>query len=177
MQGRVCIRVNVADVDLDDDVALTQAVLSALVPGAAAVELVDAPWGVQQLDRALMMLRADGRTSELEVWALRSVHETRWASAPLWWCLDASPLFASGVEAAGLVQAINALPFLPQPAEVVVTNAHEQSISHTLLDELATRLDPGVCWLYLDPTSQAWSVAEREIARCVTPWGLREVRP
>ena len=177
MQGRIAVRVDVSDVDLDDDVALTQKVLASLVPGAVAVELVNAPWGVIQLDRSIHMLLADGRTSELEIWALRSVMESRWSSAPMWWCIDASPLFATGVDAATLVHNINALSFLPQPAELVIKNAHAQSIAHVLLDEIATRLDPGVCWLYLDPTSQAWDTAEREIARCTTPWGLRSIAP
>lgn len=176
MQGRVAVEVDVSQVDLDDDVDLTQHVLRALVPGAAAIELTNAPWGANQLDRALMMLQADGRTSELEVWAYRPVTETRWASVPVWWVFDASSLFASGIEAPALVDAINVLPFLPEPAEVVLKGAHEQAISHVLLDELATRLDPGISWLYLDPQTKAWETAKREVARCATPWGLRELR-
>lgn len=176
LEGRVSVSVDVRDVDLDDDTALVGAVLHALVPGAAAVQLTHAPWGSSQLDRSLMILAADARTAEVEVWAHRSVHETRWSAVPVWWCLDASTLFKAPTDAAGLVQAINSLPFLPQSAEVVVKAPHAQSIGAVLLDELHTRLDTGAGWLYLDRQDPAWATAEREIARAATSWGLREIR-
>lgn len=176
LQGRVRVDVDAREVDLDDETALTGAVIRALVPGAAAVRISHAPWGSGQLDRSLMLLSADARTAEIEVWCHRSVHETRWSAVPVWWCLDASSLFEAPVDAAGLVQAINSLPFLPQSAEVVIMNPHPQSIGAALLDELHTRLDTGAGWLYVDRDTEAWKVAEREVARAVTAWGLREAR-
>ena len=176
MQGRTVVEVDVSDVDLDDDLALVQTVLGALVPGAAAVELRGAPWGASQLDRSLMILAADARTAEIEIWAHRSVQERRWSAVPVWWCLDASALFSAPVGAADLVNAINVLPFLPQAAEVVLKAPHAQAIGAALFDELHTRLDVGIGWVYLDRDSPAWAEAEREIARCVTAWGLRELR-
>ena len=177
LEGRTIVEVDVGAVDLDDEGALTTAILRARVPGAAAVELVHAPWGTPDLDRALMLVAADARTENVELWACRSVHETRWAAHPMWWCLDASPLFAAQTTALGLVNAINSLPFLPPPAELLVVNPHPQSISGALLDELHTRLDPGCSWIYLDRASPAWVVAEREIARANTAWGLRVLQP
>lgn len=176
LEGRVSVEIDVRDVDLDDDTALVSAVLRAMTPGTAAVRLAHAPWGSSQLDRSLMILAADARTAEVEVWARRSVHETRWSAVPVWWCLDASSLFKAPLDAAGLVQGINSLPFLPQSAEVVVIEPHEQAIAAVLLDELHTRLDTGAGWIYLDRSSPAWATAERALADAATAWGLRELR-
>ncbi len=175
LQGCVAVEVDVSTVDLDEEGELTTAVLQARVPNTAAVELVNAPWGTSQLDRALLMLAADGRTEGIQIWACRTVHESRWASHPVWWCLDASALFVGAGGSTAIVNAINALPFLPPPTEVILLGPAPESVSAAALDELYTRLDPGGAWVYLDRGDESWGAVEREVARATTPWGLRDL--
>jgi hypothetical protein len=172
LQGRIAIEVDLDGRDLSDETALVQAVLHARVPGAVAVELRNAPWGSGALDRALTVMAADARTEGLVVWAMRQVNATSWSSGPIWWVFDASALFMAEVSAAALVNAINSLPFLPPPSEVALVSPALGALSAVLLDELSTRLD-AQGWIYVERGSEEWAVAEREIARAATPWGLR----
>jgi hypothetical protein len=174
-EGRPCLPVPVAELDLDDEGCLVQYVTRHRRPGIAFIELVgDVPWGAQPLDRALLMLAADARSADMvEVWQCRRVSEQRWAASPLWWVHDASELFAHARSISSVIESISLLPFVPPPAELVVVNPHPTQISAALLDEVSTRLDPGVSWLYVEHGSKEAIVAEREVAKANTPWGVR----
>lgn len=173
-EGLAALRVAVSDLDIANETCLVQAVCYGRPPGANVVVLEGVvPWGSAELDRALLMLASDGRTANMEVWAMRPPSEQRWSSVPVWWAFDISALLSKASTAALVVDAVNKLPFVPSPTELVAIDPHPQTISAAILDELATRLDAGVGWLYVERGSKAAQVAEREVSRASTPWGMR----
>ncbi len=172
LEGRVAAKVPCGGIDWDEPQNLVEAILRVRAPGLTAVELEDAPWGEPALDRGLLLCAADARCQGVEVIAQRSVSETRWASAPVWWVLDASPLLRVPTESPQLIHAINDLPFLPQPAEVIVENPHFANLSAVVLDEIHTRLDPEHAWIYVEDREAA-KRATRFLASASTGWGVR----
>lgn len=143
-------------------------------PGIGFIELEgEVPWGALELERALLLLSSDARTSELEVWASRPIASERWAAAPIWWVHDASAILASPRPVAHVIEAINALPYIPPPSELVVVRPSPTSVSAASLDELALRLDAGLSWIYADKDSEAALIAESEVSRASAAWGVR----
>jgi len=173
-EGQGAILIDVDDVDLQDEASLVAAVAANRLPGASVVMLTGTvPWGSKELDRCLLMLGADARTSNVEVWVRRPVSEHRWSAQPLWWVHDVSEILCAPRATQAVIHALNAIPFVPPPAEVVAIDPHPDTISAVSLDEVATRLDAGCGWLYVERGSKAAAVAEREVFRAATLWGVR----
>jgi hypothetical protein len=174
LAGRPALTIPASPAHLDyaDPRCLLHAVLQRRSPGVRYVQLVSAPWGQPGLDQAITNLEADPRTTHMVVWCERLATEPQWAAAPVWWSVDLSSLLAQPIHVSRLVDSLNSLPPLPQPAEMVVRHPHGQ-LAAAHLDELTTRLDCDVGWLYSQPGTPAWDACEVAVAQAVGCWGLR----
>lgn len=175
LAGRPALTVQAGQLDLSDPNCLVHRVLQRRQPGVTLVQLVGAPWGDPGLDDAIHQLSSDPRTAGYQVWAERPCQPTGWSTGPVWWCLDLSTLLARQTTVASLVNSLNSLPPLPQPAELVVRAPHAH-LAAAHLDELTTRLDCEIGWLYADKASPAWDPCEVAVTQACGLWGLRELQ-
>ncbi len=174
MQGVASLCINIHSLDLSDATCLVRHVAVNRLPGVGVVQLTgDVPWGTEELDKALLMLKSDARSESMDVWAMRPVHESKWAALPLWWCHDVSKLMDQPRTATHVIKLIQELPFLPAATEVIAIKPDPKVIDAAVLDEVHTRLDAGIGWLYVEDEHVA--LATREIAKAATHWGIRKL--
>lgn len=172
LTGRPAYAVQADRLDYTDPRCLLHELLQRRQPGVRAVQLVSAPWGTPELDQAIDWLSADPRTAELVVWEERAATQTSWSAGPVWWALELSSLLHQPTTASRLVSQLQLLPPIPRPSELLVRDPHEQ-LAAGYLDELTTRLDCEVGWIYATPGSRTWLAAEVAIAQACGSWGLR----
>ena len=174
MEGCPGVVLPLTGLDFDDPLCILREFGVRRVPGAAAVMMTDARWGAEKFEEALLSFMSDARAEDHQVWARRDCRDVDWSVAPVWWVLDCSPLMSAPTTRPDLVAAVNGLPWMPPPVEVLVEAPDPSNVAPSHLDELYTRLDPDHAWLYvpedeLEPTLHV-------CAKCATPWGVRELR-
>lgn len=172
LQGTACLCINAEDLDFTQDDCLVRRVIAQRPPGVATVQLVGkVPWACVELDRAIVMLASDARTEGADLWARRSVNEERWSAIPIFSCHDVSSLIDKPRTTDQVIKLIQDLPFIPAATEVIAIDPDIKVISATILDEIHTRLDAGMGWIYTSKDNVG--VALREIAKAATYWGVR----
>lgn len=173
LAGLPSLTLDLAGVPLQDPMVLVQMTLQGLQPGLVAVRLDAAPWGDQDLDAALSYLASDTRTSHLVTWADRPCTESSWPAMPVWVSLDVTPLLqlAGGQSVQDMVDAVNSLPYLPEPRELVLVLPKGSGwISAAHLLEVSSRLACEDCWLYVDRADLR--SATHTVAKA-SGWGVR----
>jgi hypothetical protein len=144
--------------------------------GTRVLWVDDADWGSSRFDDCVSYLLSDPRMEELIVWADRGVYEEAWCTTPIWNCVNASPLFATPKTIQELLNELVQAPFIPQPAELIVHDPHRNNLLPSLLDEVATRLDPiNGGWIYADRDAPK-DYIETALGACAAAssrWGVR----
>ncbi len=173
-EGRSVLEIDLAEIPLDDQHHLTREVLHRTKAGHGFVRFTRAPWGDQNLNRALLQLLSDERTA-VDVWVCRDVQEAGWANAPLYHVHDCSSLLRREVTVRGIMEMMGSLPYLPRPEEVIVRQPTPVSVNAAVLDEVALRLDARSGWVYVERGWDGEIAALREVERATTRWGVRYV--
>ena len=170
--GELSIKIDLAEDPLTSSQDLANRIALARRPGVRFVEIcgddVDASF-----NDALRTIGYDRRLQGLQVWTrANAAKATNWTIEDVWWCLDLSELFNTGIKSAELLKSIERLPELPQPSEIVVENP--TCFTATALDELSLVLQaPGCSWIYAQ--RQAIPKMLAEVSKCLTWWGVRVV--
>ena len=173
-QGIPCLCIDAQQLDVTDEGCLVRHVSVQRPAGVRVVQLVgNVPWGSVELERAIVMFNADARTEGLDLWAMRSVSEDKWSAMSIWWCHDVSKLMDQPRTANQVIKLIQDLPYIVPATEVVAIKPDAKVLDATVLDEVHTRLDAGVGWLYV--SDENLDLATREIAKAGTHWGVRRV--